>query len=338
MLVDQYARTAHRLYNNGIRFERGPLGQDDGPGQRLWYDAEEFLETLDLAASKPNSRSFRRLSPIVRDILKEEAPGPDGVGEPIARVAAAARRLLAAECNGFTQNADLDSEKYWPYVRWMKDLVGRNDAIITFNYDFLLELLGAAVPGKIQILATHQQPDTNFAYVYKLHGSINWKHDGTYITPTPDRDFALACPDEALAIGSPGPTKQTIMAKLENLWVGARNAILAAETDCVVFVGYRFPPSDANAKQRLLTALAGSRAESFAVHVVLGPKKSADDIVRLEAMLRYVLHNRDELPGTPGEIIRSSKRFSVTVQPLWAEDFFTVMDDELLRQPWAAGR
>ncbi|HEY2030914.1 MAG TPA: SIR2 family protein, partial [Myxococcales bacterium] len=293
-LFDVYATTAHRLYNHGIRFERGHVQRDDGVGQRLWYDPEEFLEIIDLAATKPDSRAFRRIEPIVRSMLFDYGSQPEA--SAIARVAAAARRLLAAESNAFTQNIDLDAEKYWPYKRWLRDLVTENDAIITFNYDCFLELLNIAVPGsKLQILPRYASSDSTFVRVFKLHGSVDWKDEGQCITPTSNPYHALDCIDSEIAIGSPGPTKQAKMAKLEELWAGAQNAILAPETDCIVFIGYRFPPSDANAKHWLLTALAQSQSEAFAVHIVLGPGRR-DDIERLEGMLGCMLHSRVELP------------------------------------------
>jgi hypothetical protein len=127
----------------------------------------------------------------------------------------------------------------------------------------------------------------------------------------------LKCEDDELAIASPGPTKQTITKQLEPLWRMAEGAIKRASH--IVFVGYRFPPSDANARTRLLTAIAASETQYVAVHTVLGPRLD-DDTVRLTQMLRYALRSRfdhptgSEHPTDAG--FSSDHRFNLVTQPL----------------------
>jgi SIR2-like protein len=64
--------------------------------------------------------------------------------------------------------------------------LGRNDAVITFNYDLVAEraLRGHAevnevpfVPG-IYRLKPDDQPDFEFPKILKLHGSVNWRMEG----------------------------------------------------------------------------------------------------------------------------------------------------------------
>jgi hypothetical protein len=105
----------------------------------------------------------------------------------------------------------------------------------------------------------------------------------------------------------------------------------------IVFVGYRFPPSDANARTRLLTAIAASETQYVAVHTVLGPRLD-DDTVRLTQMLRYALRSRfdhptgSEHPTDAG--FSSDHRFNLVTQPLWAQDFFSVALGGIITQPY----
>jgi hypothetical protein len=62
-------------------------------------------------------------------------------------------------------------------------------------------------------------------------------------------EFALTCPAERMVIASPRPTKLATAERLSELWKHAEDAI--RDADAVVFIGYRFPPSDASSRQRL---------------------------------------------------------------------------------------
>jgi len=90
--------------------------------------------------------------------------------------------------------------------------------------------------------------------------------------------------------------------------------------DAIVFVGYRFPPTDSAARRILIDAIGENDKQHIVLHTVLGPKVHDDQTERLKAMLRAVpqfVAARDapqivEPPersclvgGTPGGHVRS---------------------------------
>jgi hypothetical protein len=177
--------------------------------------------------------------------------------------------------------------------------------------------------------------DPGSARVLKLHGSASWRRDGEFVRATEDPLFALSCPDSELAIASPGPAKQELTKMIDNIWSKAMQAINTAE--CVVFMGYRFPPSDSRAKKKLLEALTANRAMYLPVHIVLGPDARDSNVLRLKEMLRFALRDRaeytktgDDRPPTKG----SDKWFQLAVHPLWAEDFLTLAHRGILTEPY----
>ena len=54
----------------------------------------------------------------------------------------AARRLLGAECCSFLHSVDVAAERWRPFHRCASQLTGE-DTIVTFNYDRVVELVGA---------------------------------------------------------------------------------------------------------------------------------------------------------------------------------------------------
>jgi hypothetical protein len=317
-LFSKAALVAHWLFNYGTRFRAGridgsaerDMAQWIGPlwataiGEQLWVDAEDYLDYLDTSVASETSRAGRQ---------------------------------MAAECCAFLTGADTRSERFAPYVRWARELVQPGDSVLTFNYDLVPDRLASG--SKLRVLAPSEAPQPGFVNVIKLHGSVNWRRAGetrpSEINVEADLEFALSCEDRELAIASPGPTKQTITRQLEPLWGVAESAIKSA--NAIVFVGYRFPPTDANARTRLLSAIAGSQMRYVAVHTVLGPKVD-DNTVRLTQMLRYALRSRFEHPTGPDQPTEAGynldQRFNLVPQPLWAEDFFSVAAGGIIMQPY----
>jgi hypothetical protein len=118
-----------------------------------------------------------------------------------------------------------------------------------------------------------------------------------------------------MVIASPGPTKKTIRDALNDIWNAAKTSIAAA--DVVVFVGYRFPPSDSEARRFLVDALMANASRPLTLRTVLGANRSNADTVRLEAILEYAMAARLRHHGTRGVTVRHTLR----VHPLGAEDF-----------------
>src|SRR5205823_2681786 len=99
-----------------------------------------------------------------------------------------------------------------------------------------------------------------------------------------NRRLALDCGDDELSIAAPGPSKQSLSAgAFQPYWEQAMEALRTASA--IVFVGYRFPPTDAEARERLLGAIRENTQEYLAVHTVLGPSTNSDDSRRLSGLV-----------------------------------------------------
>lgn len=298
-----------RLYHYGRGWPEGPIHNtfDAGShGEHLWSHAEEFMEYLDMASTKEHSALAARLELTLDGPLI--LPRPGYVKPSAAEMSAAARRLVAAECCAFLENANIASERWAPYVRWANSLRAQ-DTVVTFNYDRVLEKIDAkytmVVTGADQLTEARE---AKRCPILKLHGSVDWKLKSNAIEAIADPEFALSCEDVDLAIATPGPKKATHSKSpaFASLWSAAETALKAA--DAIVFVGYRFPPTDAIARDRLLGAIGQTAALAF--HVVLG--NSPSDAARLEAMVEFVRPERNR-----GTLTR--------IHPLFAEDFFAVV-------------
>ena len=135
-------------------------------------------------------------------------------------------------------------------------------------------------------------------------------------------DFCVHCPPEEIAIATPGPTKKATATELRFLWEFAKKSIREAEA--IVFVGYRFPPSDAQARGEILGAILDNAEPHLALHTVLGPNRGFDDSVRLAALLTTTCERA-------GRVSRSAaKIFSLVQHPMWSQDFFSVWHRDIL--------
>lgn len=331
-LFDAAASAALWLHAYGRRFDQGRLTRlswrHSGDGERLWWDTEDFLDKLDAAAGeKATHASHKRLQALVTDFdARERLNGPQPslpLPPPnLASVAAASRRLVAGQCTAITDSILSESERAQPYLRWANELVQPQDSAITFNYDLVPERLYSrtrklrtALPPDGRIVGEHLCP------AYKLHGSINWivGEDGK-INESPDDHIALTCPDVCLALACPGPTKAATSKQLAGLWDKAMQAIV--EADGIIFIGYRFPPTDAHSRTRILDAISANQQKSLDVRVVLGPAVNGPDVVRTKSLLEFALARRT-LPN--------AGTLPVQVLPLYAEDYLSVVHGHGLR-------
>jgi len=259
--------------------------------------------------------------------------GPERAQPSLVEINGAARRLLAAECSEFTKVLDLQSEPVTQYATWARRL-GPEHTIITFNYDRLLELLGAKT-GKLACVPPGWERDGLAASVYKLHGSVDWISEDAgkperVIKVSSDPFAALTCDSPAkIVIANPGPTKSALTDALEGQWSAAFKAILLA--DAVVFVGYRFPPTDARAQQTLLHALRNNKKHYLAVHIILGPNTASLDCIRLRQLLALTLADRRELQF--GEKLHFKSR-NLRAWALGAADFLGQAEIEHITEPF----
>lgn len=318
---------AHRLYHYGCRFKDGPLDDwNHGKlrGELLWENAEQFIDFLETAEQGQKDSAARLiLERIISLNLRQEF----GATQAVNRAAAGARRLLAAECSAFLASADPRTERWSPYVNWARYLEP-NDVVVTFNYDRVLELIADTVPDKFDFAVPGQKPEPKRVRVLHLHGCVDWelRSDNT-IHRTDSPDFAISCADEQLAIYAPGPRKMLALKHLKNLWDEALKAISTAKA--VVFIGYRFPPSDAESREKLLGAISRNNREHLAVHIVLGPNPGDRDVLRLEQLLRYAARIGRRMPTKSN----AQNWFTLMPQRLWAEDFLSIVPNEMVLEP-----
>jgi hypothetical protein len=293
-----------------------------GKKQELWSHAEDFLDTLETANlledGEPNQghsagyAQINRLLNVGRYELK------------IKDLTKAARHAIAFDCSVFLRAADVNSEKWEPYRAWDLSLHGSH-SVVTFNYDCVPDLLAECKDSHLCIvdpendrlqttLSTAEQ--TNHACVLKVHGSLGWGRDGNRIfkaklrdgTPNSDASLLWKKNDE-FAIGVPGPAKKDLVGQaLNHLWDKAMQRIGSA--DIVVFVGYRFPPSDSMARQGILKALHNNSKENLRTITVLGPNNP--DEPRLVHLLETAMNSSN------------SNRF-VVPKPLYAQDFLSLL-------------
>lgn len=278
-------------------------------GRMPWAHAEDFLAYLDSATTSPVKQG------VVEELLSSPAPGGLGRGTTAEEVLVAARQVIAAQCD-FANVANLESESWAPYLRWARQL-NDDDAIISFNYDLVLETIGKArdVPAigepTVQGLPEALVRASGCVPIYKLHGSIDWEE-----LPTGDlRRFPEPLSTRLeragrIALAAPGPAKRRAVAgPFARIWKDALEHLRHAEA--VVFIGYRFPPSDSESLLRLTDAIKRAGGpKKVRYHVVLGPGPDPA-IDRLEGILEHTT--------------RMNSSAEVVVHPLFAQDFMTVV-------------
>jgi hypothetical protein len=280
---------------------------DDGV---FWRDPEEFLDAVESAAAG--------------SVASQELLRTDRGDVSIDTLVDMGRRALAIECSHFLRGANLASERWLPYRRWGNGLASR-DTVVTFNYDLIPDLLGKVhdrlpdsnlkivVPSNLDLHdAISGIRQRSVAPVLKLHGSVNWlATNGTIAAVDESDDLPITCPrGRDLVLGVPGPGKVGLRDEFKpiaTLWAAAMKAIRVASR--VVFVGYRFPPTDAQARTEILDAMNTARIDSClkSVEIVLGPDTNHQDVARVRGLLGF------KLPPS-----------MVKVLPLFAEDFLAL--------------
>ncbi len=309
----------------------------------FWEDAETFLDRLDVAGRESNSGPGRQMRIAYNNVARSVLPpdGPD-VTRKFASLSGEARRFVALQCARFTDSYDEGLESWQAYRFWFKKIwhLGPIHRIVSFNYDWVLERLDAEIPTPSQAASQdweyYQDLPGATVRCLKLHGSVGWKKTGVdSYEPAPENWNLYDCDSSEIAIAAPGPTKhESVKGPLRFLWAAAREAI--EQADSIVFIGYRFPPTDAEARSRLLDAIGRNKAKELSLNIVLGPSLGSDDNVRLKALLRYTVINRGriEMGNLSQNMVLDAlendrARFSIIEHPLLAEDFLTVWEPRL---------
>jgi hypothetical protein len=300
-------------------------------GGRPRSDIQRVLDLLQQVLLPPRESTAPPLS--THPDLQSAFTGARGL-EQLHREAV---RFVAAACTVFLRRFEdnptlVEKAEMWaPYRRWAKKLeIG--DSIITFNYDRTLNLLdeylASLQPRRPRIVSPvrcgedYMHIRETALPVFHLHGHVGWSlttngqiDRGPIDSATNiPREFATAhLQPEKAVLGIPGTLKTNLpTGHLKDLWTPAMGAIRNATA--VVFVGYRFPETDNEAKERLADALRHSKA---IVHIVLGARN--DDTPRVEEMIAWT---RDPEINRP------------RVHQMKSQDFFAVFErGGLLRSP-----
>ncbi len=326
-LYGAVANTVRPLYWAGLS-DDSLVPRTHHADERLWANAEEFLDYLDAAVESGEANPLRsRLDALSLHIHDRAGSVPEWRD--------AARRIVAAECSAFLEGAATTGERWDPYRTWASSLLTKQDALVTFNYDLVLETL--------DLLPTHIEPTLPRApvgrsddlMVLKLHGSVDWQAKEGTVTRSEDRHFALK-PENAseIVIATPGPSKKsTVLKHLKPLWSLAARALQTA--DAIVFIGYRFPETDAYARHRILEAIRGNKGpdgkrHTLSIHIILGSSaESSRHANRLASMLRFACtasgrgHATREKPSWNINMSDNGKFFAIEEHPLLAQDFFS---------------
>lgn len=349
------------LYHFGTGFQEGDFGGGFRSGNlirprgiHVFKHAEDFLELLDDAARDGDKSEY--LTGVFERLYREASTaGTDharqavGIGQlgggklrhpSVEDLQRSARRIVAAAVSAFTEGVDATAvrsmERWMPYRAWI-DSLGAEDTIVTFNYDRVIEIAAAGtdatspraiVPGPRQYLEEQVRgaADDEDPLLLKLHGSVDWvwNDDRSEVRYEPWGKESLVA-NRSIAIATPGPIKRQVTDKdgsFYPLWSRARKALSAAEE--VYFVGYRFPETDAFARQQLLTALGRNDCKSLKLYTVLGHDIRSAPSQRLQALLRSSTGARLEEPsaGSKSKSMSEAGNYRYLLpQAMYAEDF-----------------
>lgn len=329
-------RAIYWLYHYGTQFREGVPEQQRVAGVRAWQDPEDFLERL---ATAVDSAVVQKKIAGLYQALHNQL-GSVGVPETLmspAELDVLGRRLVGAACCAFLDDVDHHAiaslERWQPYRDWFRHLGGL-DTLVTFNYDRVIELLNrwsGEVKGYSPINTVATREDAEIAKVarelgrsaplLKLHGSVDWQRvSDREVKRSEDPRCVLNCKNDQIALATPGPSKSKVAKLLfEAIWAAAESALKTA--DEIYFLGFRFPPSDSEARSRLLSAIRENKeATAVRFHVVLGPDARDPRCVRLTELLRGVAKQAGRTPfGEAGD-----KKYGVHVYPMNAEDFLSL--------------
>ena len=292
-------------------------------GRKYWNNPETFLECVELDEFRSTLmveiEAFFKVPERSALVLScDRYVDRTGGGAPKIRIDFLlsdlpywARVLLAFECDSFLKQRAVSQEaEHWlPYLNWYSNLTSESDTVLTFNYDLVLEeleALGGARKFAFPI-SEAELKETGRVTVLKLHGSINWEHqvckggvpakrcglerrgegeslERKYVGAGDHHVPRGLAHGQQLLMGVPGPgKKKTAEGFLKPLWEEAVKRLVDAED--VVFVGYRFPPTDTFALQRILGALQ-TRVDKRRALIALGPRRD-DNFLRVANLLKF---------------------------------------------------
>jgi hypothetical protein len=300
---DPYGSLADACWNTQALFN---WGRDK---ERRWTNAEEFVEFVDGAsAGSESADTLNRICNWAQ--VTNSAGGTRSINfAKSGGVQTSVTRALVAECASFWKDARIDTERWAPYRGWQ---------IIDANR------CNVVLPGQPRDPKGHDRRTR----LLKLHGSVTWRVDADQCRYV-EIEEALRQTQVNYAMAVPGPSKWDTAKRLfEPLWKEAEDAIRQA--DAIVFLGYRFPETDSEARRRILTAIANNQsARRLRIHVVLGADLGHRDVVRMRRLVEVCVGpNRTQVrTQSEDEDARDShigRLAQIIVEPLYAEDFLAL--------------
>ncbi len=309
------AMAIYVLYHYGRGYPEGNLFglQVTGQGERRYAHAEDFLVQLERMGDSElyqlltDIKSLEHGNPLVsKAVMSFIGHGSSGLNEKAVRIAT---MIMAFECSAFHQElltaygAGDVCEPYLPYQDWGAVLTPKDDVLISFNYDFVIEA----------IVKPHEDVP-----LLKLHGSVSDAIvSGTKIQST--EPYALLKEqDYQPKIKIPGKSKAQMDECDRKLWAQAEEHLKAASK--VIFLGYGLPESDAFARQFLLRSLGANGNVSIEIEIVLG-----EPSFRTERIVQTL---RRALDGTTvSRSVGQNGAFTVALHrrpeviPMYAQDY-----------------
>lgn len=300
-------------------FQKHRRGEPNLAG--FWSDAEDFLDLLETVCLLVTGSSVPNDVIASAGLVQVQQAFP---GKELKKLALDARQAIAFDCSIFLNGADVNCEKWQPFREWACRL-DNNHTVVTFNYDLIPERLERVSKSKLLVHPPccgqglcnrcEDSKEQKKALVFKVHGSVNWRmRDNVVELMTAESDFFLDSTDYEIAIGIPGPQKQRIVTNvLGGLWKKAMDSIREAET--IIFAGYRFPPSDAQARRDILTSIRDNKSPDLKVVTVLGPNNPDEN--RLVNLINTAFDSSAKRGGRNRELIS---------KPLYIQDFLSLLE------------
>lgn len=234
------------------RAEGRPIDEILGLTERL--NAEEVIALLEWCSRNPATKRASLVCdafPVIPAKLKYKTNE-----EFLTVLNTQLKRLIACQCNSFTQLLEADSDTTAPYKSWLQGLTS-DDTIITFNYDTAIETL--AFTCGIEFPRAPTEYKSNQPRIIHVHGCVDWIKSGNKLL----YEHQGYLRDNDLCIGLPGLEKAKIteIAEMKSLWMSMRHAINEAEV--VSIVGYSMPATDNMARQAILASLKHGQRVNF---------------------------------------------------------------------------
>jgi hypothetical protein len=285
-------------------------------------DAERFLELCDYSRLPQNSwflKSFIKQLPWIESAYVDSGlPYCESDVEDFC--INGTRIRLGLESSHFLGCVPEDSERWKPYDLWFRRL-GKNDTIITLNYDLLVETVASrgnrAFPGGelktredlllVDELLNQNENHSDLPMLCKLHGSVDWieLNGRAFAKRYNVYDYFEGLPP---LLGTPGTGKVGLSkGSLDKVWLTALDRIRSAHV--ISIVGYSLPGTDNDFRIKLLDSITGTYGNLKAINIVLGPP--TPDSQRARAILEQA--TRLFAPD--------DHRPTVNLLPIYAQDY-----------------